>query len=96
MEKHNGVGRVGLMNINEMGRRYKRIVLYEHYKNNPLGHEEIKGLTNKYLEIPMYLILNQDTLREITFVMEKEELDDTDYLLLLHGVIMYEADIWDI
>lgn len=96
MEKHNGDRGVDSMNITEMGERYRKIAMKNYYVKYPMTHQEIKNKTRECLEIPIYLTLNQDILREIIFVVEKEELDDTDYLLLLSGIIMYEVAIWDI
>lgn len=96
MEKHNGVGRMDSMNITEMGERYRKIGMIDYYEKYPMTFQEIKDKTREYLEIPTYLTLNQDELRDILTIMEKGELEEDDYKVLVTAIIVYEAIIWNI
>jgi hypothetical protein len=84
------------MNINEMGKRYRKIGMKNYYEKYPMTFQEIKDKTREYLEIPIYLTLNQDELRDILTIMEKGELEEDDYKVLVTAIIVYEAIIWNI
>lgn len=96
MEKHNEDRGVDSMNITEMGERYRKIGMKSYYNKYPMAHQEIKEKTREYLEIPIYLTLNQDELREILSIMEKEELEEEDYKVLVTAIVVYEAIIWNL
>lgn len=84
------------MNITEMGERYRKIGMKSYYDKYPMTRQEIKDKTREYLEIPIYLTLNQDELKRIMFIMEKEELEEEDYKILVTAIVVYEAIIWNI
>lgn len=84
------------MNITELGERYRKIGMQDYYAKYPMTFQEIKDKTREYLEIPTYLTLNQDELRDILTIMEKGELEEDDYKVLVIAIIVYEATIWNI